>query len=60
MSIRMRRAAAFGDLKEHEQKYEEVLRGQRQERERKLGGLGTGSLKKYYQSKFLKGVLEQE
>lgn len=56
----MQKAAALSDLKEHEQKYDEVLRGQRQERERKLGGLGTSSLKKYYQSKFLKEVLEQE
>ena len=60
IAIKQQKATNFNDIKEHERRYEEIMRNQKQERERKLGELNTSGSRKFYRSKFMRDVLGRE
>ena len=57
LALKKQKIVNFDEIKEHEKKYEDIMRIQREEREKKLGQLSRGNSKKYYHSKLLKDQL---
>jgi hypothetical protein len=60
LALKLQKNVHFDEIKEHEKRYDEIMRVQREERGKKLGELAKGNSKKYYQSRLLKDCLEQE
>ena len=60
VALKKQKLMNFDDIKEHQKKYDDIMRSQKEERERKMGDLTRGNSKKYYQSKILKDQIEQD
>ena len=60
VALKKQKFMNFDDIKEHQKKYDDIMRSQKEERERKMGDLTRGNSKKYYQPKIFKDQIDQD
>ena len=58
--MKLQKTVKFDEIKEHQKKYEYIMKAQKEERQKKLGELVRGNSKKYYHNRLLKDCIEQE